>query len=282
MSIAKTLEKFRENRQRLIDGKVNSIPSPFKKSFTAFPGLIPQKYIILTGHTKSSKTQFASFFYLYNTILYCYDNPKVKRIKVFYYNLEESEERINARFCAFLLFKLSKGSIIVSPSDLLGDNNQKIPAWILDRLEDGEYRKILDFWDECVTFTDRADADSLYFELQNYCKENGKLIKETIHYKNEFGEDDTYEKTVGYEHNDPECIRMIFFDHFSKVTLKKGKDLRQSMIDMSNRFMRLRDVYGFTIVAIQQQTLSIGLDNISEDKVKASISALGDKHSKFH
>ena len=98
-----TLEKRRE---RLLSGEVNCIPSPFKRFSNNFVGVEQGKYYLISGSTKSAKTQIANFMFLYNSIFYAYKNQDRIRLRILYYPLEETQEAITTRFMCHLLYIL--------------------------------------------------------------------------------------------------------------------------------------------------------------------------------
>ena len=46
------INKFKERRQKLLDGNVNSIPSPFNRFSNDFIGLEQGTYYLITSYTK--------------------------------------------------------------------------------------------------------------------------------------------------------------------------------------------------------------------------------------
>ena len=94
-------------RDRLVNGDINSIPSPFPRFSEDFIGIEQGKYYLVTGSTKSAKTQFSSFVFVYNTLLYAYNNPDKCRVKILYYPLEETPEDILERFMSYIIYSLS-------------------------------------------------------------------------------------------------------------------------------------------------------------------------------
>lgn len=84
-----TNASLRARRQRLLDGGVNTIPTPFVRFARDFLGWEQATYYIITSYTKGGKTQLASHL-LFDALLYCYYNEKVTgvSIKVLYFPLE--------------------------------------------------------------------------------------------------------------------------------------------------------------------------------------------------
>lgn len=83
--INRVLNGLEERRKKVINGGINSIPSPFIRFSEDFLGVEQGKYYVVTGSTKSAKTQIASYLFIYNTLLYAYYNPDKLRVKIFYY-----------------------------------------------------------------------------------------------------------------------------------------------------------------------------------------------------
>lgn len=147
----RVLKSLEDRREKVLKGDVNCIPLPFPRFREEFPGIEQGKYYLLSGATKSSKTQLANYLILYNTILYIYYNPGIIKAKIFYYNLEETAEAITLRFMSYLLYILS--DIRISPSDLRSTNNSKpLDANILDLLKSKQYVDILNLYEEVVSF----------------------------------------------------------------------------------------------------------------------------------
>lgn len=51
--IDRVLTNLEERRQRILDGGINCIPSPFKNFRRDFPGIEQAKYYLISGGSKS-------------------------------------------------------------------------------------------------------------------------------------------------------------------------------------------------------------------------------------
>ena len=105
------LQYIKKRRDRVLTGKINCVPLPFPRFRSELPGVEKGTYYLISGATKAGKTQIASYLILYNTIFYAYQNPNKIKPKIFYYNLEETKEKIMMRFMCYCLNKLSSGRI---------------------------------------------------------------------------------------------------------------------------------------------------------------------------
>lgn len=151
--IQRVLTNLNERRERANRGDINCIPSPFKNFRNDFPGIEQGKYYLISGSSKSGKSQITSYLFLYTPILFAYNNPSKLRLQIFYFPLEETPEKITMRFMCYLLYVLSNRKIRVSPMKLQSVNTgQVIEKEILELLNSLEYRSILDFFEDHVHF----------------------------------------------------------------------------------------------------------------------------------
>lgn len=161
--VQRVLSDLEEKRQRVLQGDINCIPSPFKNFQNDFPGIEQGKYYCVSGASKSGKSQLTSYLFLYTPILYAYHHPEQIRIQIFYFPLEETPEKITIRFMCHLLYILSDKKIRVSPMMLQSINKGlSVSKDILDLLNSLEYRSILDFYEDHVHFiSDRNPTGKL-------------------------------------------------------------------------------------------------------------------------
>lgn len=152
--IERVTDSINRRRNKILSGGVNSIPSPFVRFRGDFLGIEQSKYYLITAGTKASKTQFTSYTFLYTPLLYAYKNPDKIRLKIFYYALEETPEDVMRRFMSHLIYKMSRGTIEVSPEDLMSSRNDKpLSKEILDFMEREDFQKILKFFEESIFFS---------------------------------------------------------------------------------------------------------------------------------
>lgn len=277
MSIVnRTLDYFKRRREKLLNGGINSIPSPFIRFQSDFIGIEQGKYYCITSSTKGAKTQFTSYMFLYTPILYAYEHPDQLRLKIFYYPLEESKESIVARFMSFLLF--IKSDIRVAPVDLESTNNSKVlDQSIIDLLESKEYRDILDFFEKTVIFSESTNPSGVWFECKKYALEHGHVVTKKQKIKGNLGEVQEIDTFDYYVPDDPDEYRIIFYDHVSLTNTENGMTLKQSIDKLSEYCVILRNKYNFTPVIIQQQAFAgESLDAFKEKKLRPTVANMSD------
>lgn len=251
----RVLKSLHNKRQRLINGEVNSIPSPFKRFSNDYIGLEQGVFYLLSSYAKGGKSQFASYTFLYTPILYAYNNRDKVRLKIFYYALEEAADRIMERFISFLLFQLDK--IRISPRDLRSSrNNAPLSEEILEKLKEPKYQDLIKFFEDTIVFSTVTNPTGIYKECKQYAEENGTTHYKPYKYKDEMGRDVEGQAFDYYEPNDPDEYRLIIIDHLGLLDTERGLTLKQSMDKMSEYCSKyLRNRYKFSPIIIQQQAM---------------------------
>lgn len=266
-----------KRRQNLLDGGMNSIPSPFQRFSDDFIGVEPATYYLVTSFTKGSKSQFTSNVFIYNSLLQAYENPEKVRVKILYFPLEETPERITERFISYLLFKIH--GVEISPKDLRSSKNSKpVPQEILDLIQGEDIQNLLKFFEENVIFSDEANPTGIYKFCKKYAEDNGTVFYNTIKWTDKEGNPQEHKKFDRYEPNDSKEIRLIIIDTLNLVDLERGFTLKQSMDKMSEYLAKeLRNKYLYSPVVIQQQAFeSEGNEAIKLGRVRPSAAGLGD------
>lgn len=276
--IEETLNYLHERRENLISGKVNCIPSPFQKFRQDFVGIEQETYYIVTANQKAAKSQFTSFMFLYTPILYAYANPDKVRVKIFYAPLEESRRKVTLRFMRHLLYTHSKFKTRVTHNELASTiEGRPVDEKVIETLESEEYQKILKFFEDRVEFFDSKNPTGIYKTMVRYACEHGERIKEPITITDEFGEQKTVEKIVGYKPNDPDEYVIVITDHVGLLQEESGKDKRQTIRKFSEYMMELRDNYRYIPVVVQQQSSEVqSMDAFKLNRISPTPGALAD------
>lgn len=276
--IDNALGYIKTRRQNLIDGKVNCIPSQFKSFWQDFVGIEQETYYGVTANQKAAKSQFTSFMFIYTPILYAYENPDKVRVKIFYAPLEESKLKTTLRFMRHLLYIHSKFKVRVSHNELTSTiEGHPVDEKVIETLESEEYQKILKFFEERVEFFDSKNPTGIYKTMVRYACEHGERIKEPITITDEFGEQKTVERIVGYKPNDPDEYVIIITDHVGLLQEESGKDKRQTIRKFSEYMMELRDNYRYIPVIVQQQSAEVqSMDAFKLNRISPTPGALAD------
>lgn len=238
---------------------------------------------MVSGSTKSGKTQLTNFIFVYNTVLYVYKNPGVIFPKIFYYPLEETPEAITLRFMSYILNYITEGKIKISPTDLKSTDERKpLPDYILELMKSKEFCDIMNLYESIVEFRQSSNPTGIWKDLIAYAKNNGKTYEKILKYKeiDEFGvEKEVIRKMFDYYIPDnPDEYVFIIVDHISLITQEKGqKDQREAITKLSEYMLVLRNRYHYIPVIVQQQsTETQSLDAFKSNKIRPTITGLSD------
>lgn len=269
--IQRVLENAKERREKILSGKVNCIPSPFKTFRYDFPGVELGTYYLVSGGAKSSKSKITNFLFLFNSILYAYHHPELVRLKVFYALLEEKAENITGKFICYLLYILSDKKIRIDIKTFKSvDEGRVLSSDILELLGTLEYQSILKFFEEHVVFIPDRNPTGVYHTLEKYAEANGIIHRKRV---------EGYEKEIFdyYEPNDPDEYVLCIIDHISLINCERSMDLRNSIKKLSEYLKIVRNKYNYIPVVVQQQNSeSLSLEAFKANKIRPTQKGLAD------
>lgn len=273
------LETLDNRRKRILEGDINCIPSPFRRLSNSFPGIEQDKYYLVSGSTKSAKTQITNYLFVYTPILYAYEHPEQLRVKIFYFPLEETPENITLRFMSYLLYTLSGKQIRISPMDLKSTNSDKIlDEEILNILRSNEYQKILKFYEDNVLFMSARNPTGIYKTIKDYADKNGIIHRKKVKITNkETGNTEEVEAFDYYEPHDKKEYVIVITDHVSLLNQEKGMNLRETINKYSEYMMIARNNYHYIPVCVHQQsTETTNLEAFKSNKIRPTMAGLSD------
>ena len=198
--------------------------------------------------------------------MYCYYNEKKTgvSVKILYFPLEETKQRIMTRFYSWLLLQHFK--IRISPSDLRSSDNEKpVPPEILDLLESDEAKDIIDYFESHIIFSEESNPTGIYKECKKYAEEHGTTVYKTIKIKDELGVEKSIEVFDHYNPDNPDEYVIPVIDTINLVETERGYTKKQAIDKLSEYLAKyMRNRYGQSPVVIQQQNT----DNESIESVK--------------
>jgi hypothetical protein len=276
--IERVLDHIKDRRYRILNNEINSIPSPFTRFSEDFVGIEQGKYYLITASTKASKTQFTSFVFVYNTLIYAYEHPEQVEVKIFYYPLEETPEDIMERFMCYLLYKVSKFKIRISPTDLRSTKNDKpVSQEIIELLESEEYNNLLAYFEKHIIFSASCNPTGILNECKKYAEDNGVVHTKKQKIKDDFEGTKEIDAFDYYEPSNPNEYRLIIIDHVSLLHQERGYTLKQTIDKLSEYCVILRNRYKFSPVVIQQQAFAgESLDAFKENKIRPTLANCSD------
>lgn len=276
--VERTLESLRIRRNRILDGQLNCIPSPFKRFSNDFIGIEQACYYTVTSFTKGGKSQFVSYTFIYKPLMFCYYNNIDIDLKIIYFPLEETPERIMNRFMSWLLYDFSKGKIRISPRDLRSTTSA-VDESVLELLNSDEIQNILKYFEEHIIFPKEVgNPTGIYKICRQYAESRGKVYTKKVKSKDEFGNTKEVEVFDRYEPNNPNEYILAIIDTINLIDTERGMTLKQSMDKLSEYCAKyLRNRYFISPVIIQQQAFEQeGNEAFKLGRVRPSVAGLGD------
>lgn len=275
MVYQRVIEQLKMRKKRIEEGKVNCIPLNFSRFRGEWPGIEQGRYYLVTGQTKSAKTQVANYIFVYNVIFYAFNNPDKVHPKIFYYPLEETPEEITLRFMAYCLYTLSNGEIRISPTDLKSTNESKpLSQKVIDILESDEYKKIFEFYESVVEFKESRNPTGVWKDAKAYAETHSTPVYKEMQFKDKF---EPVKVVDYYKPNDPDEYFIIIVDHVSLLETEKGMDLRESINKLSEYGIILRNKFNYIPVFVQQQsTETSNLEAFKNNKIRPTQAGLSD------
>lgn len=277
--VDRVIDNIIERRERILNGRINCIPSPFKRFLDDFPGVMQGYYYLVSGATKAAKTQIANYLFIFNTILYAYQNPDKAHVRIFYYPLEESQEAITLRFMSFVLYIVSNKQCRKSPQDLKSiRGDSPLDTETLELIRSPKVKSILSFFESHVEFVDRRNPTSVWIEASNYAEKHGKTYLKDYSVTDKAGNVIASGKQFDYYvPDDPDEYVIFFIDHVGLIDTENGMDLRESINKLSQYLVKIRNRYNYIPVVIQQQGLeTMSLDAFKSNKIRPTVAGLSD------
>ena len=234
---------FLEEVEKGRSGANAGLPSTLKLS-TKLHGIQKGRYYLLGAHPNVGKTQFTDFYFVLSAWL----NAKKagKRIKIFYCSFELSAIVKKAKWCTFYLhwkYQLDWSSDFVLgriPNDVPTDDQMVliteaytfVEAIMLDMI-------VLD-----IPLT--PDALTNYL-IDNYYSLMGTVVREPV--TEEQKKKKHKGRITGYSPNIDIPLTLLVIDH---MALLAGKNLKESMDQMSTNCVFLRNIFELSPVIVQQ------------------------------
>lgn len=242
-----------DKRERAINGIPNCVPFILQQMQDIFPGLGHRQYLAITGGNKDGKTTLMSQFVLYHTLDMAYNNPSTYRVHFLYFSLEENFLKIFARYTSYLLYKIY--NVRCDYNHLMSANlKMTLPKNIYDMFLSDTIQEHLRFFDNNVDIiTNERNSIGIIKKIREYANSVG-----TTYYKKDtfIDQNEQLRHYVDkYVINDPEIYYFVIIDNYNNlIPTRNEKVLYSSILTLSSEIVTMKDLYGFTFVALIQQT----------------------------
>lgn len=252
-----------EARNNVLQGRVNCIPWPFRRFREEVPGIRKKFYYLISGATKSSKTQITNYIFIINSVFYYIHNPNKIKPTIHVFPLEETKEDIYLRIYAFVLNYISKGRLHLSPEELESiDERKPLPQEVLTIMNSKEFIDIIKVFEECLIFHEERNATGIYKAVKTYLDETGHYtyIDKEVTYRDDMTRElvtKMVHKRDTYVPNNPYEYVMFIVDHVGllqcEVNNGRLQTLKEAIEKLSEYCVVLRNEYSAIPIIVQQQ-----------------------------
>jgi len=274
MSFNDTMAFIEANRQRALSGDFNCIPWGLPRFEKYAPGLEKAKYYIVTANTKVGKTQFTDQMFLYNPFNYLKSNPDLDiKLKVVYISMEMTKQEKILQAISRKLYMDSRGKVRLSPTQIksVGRNNV-LPEEILGKIK--EYNGYFEEFEDIVEIVDDTrNSYGIYNKVREISKDFGTQEFKVIEEKGK-----KKKIPIRFHSHHENLYFVVIVDNYNILVPEHGETIHKAITKFSADYaLKLRNNYGFSIAAIQQQAADQeGIERFKEAKLEPSLDGMGD------
>lgn len=251
---------FEERLQEGLDGKYQGLANGLSRINRYIFGIQRGCYTLIGGLSGAAKTTLVDFM-LINAIQDA--DRKGVPINIFYYSLEIDEFSKKANWLSVLIF--NKYGRIVSPETIKGLGDFRMTAEELVFVEEMSI-ELNRLWNKIHWIWESTNPTGIYKGAWDFMSKRGEFIYED--YTDEHGK--AQKRIVKFVNNNPEEYNIIVGDHIAllRIESRDGKQftLKDNLDKMSEYSVRLRNLFGMTIIWLQQ--FNQGLSSVDRQKFK--------------
>jgi len=231
---AQAIDEIEKGKKGLNEG----LPMGFERLVEYVPNLQKGTYYLIGGATGTGKSAFVDEAFIFNPFEYIIENGDINDFEVIYYSFEINKVTKILKAIARRVFL--KYGVLVDINYILSRGKNRISDEIYKYiLELREYFEVLE---SCMTIIDMSQPPKdIKKYIHNHAARNGEL---EISSKGE----------MYYHPNNPNKITEVILDHAGLTQEVEGKNTKQTIDELSQDFVPIRNIYQYTPVLIQQLT----------------------------
>lgn len=247
---------FEERVKEGLDGKFAGLSNGFDRINQYIFGIQRACYTLIGGLSGASKTTLVDFM-LINAIQDA--NSKEIPINIFYYSLEIDEFSKKANWLSVLIY--NKYKIVISPEKIKGLGSFRLSKEEQE-IVSSEIQELDNIWNKIHWVWESINPTGIYKAMWDHMSKRGKFEYEDYLDEN----NDKKQRIVKFVNNNPEEYNIIVGDHLALLHLERGFTLKQNLDKISEYSVRLRNLFGMTIIWLQQ--FNQGLSSVERQKFK--------------
>lgn len=251
---------FEERIKEGLNGKYSGLSNGLDRINKYIFGIQRSCYTLIGGLSGAAKTTFVDF-----TLINAIQDAEAKNIpiNVFYYSLEIDEFSKKANWLSVLIY--NKYDIIITPETIKGLGSFRLTEDELEIVK-SETEKLNKIWSKINWIWESVNPTGIYKSMWNFMEKRGTFQKEK--YIDEFNNEK--ERIVKFINHNPEEYNIVIGDHLALLRLESrdGKmfTLKENLDKISEYSVRLRNLFGMTLIWLQQ--FNQGLNSVERQKFK--------------
>jgi replicative DNA helicase len=247
---------FKERISDGLEGKYSGLSNGLNRINKYIFGIQRSCYTLVGGASGSGKTTLVDYMLLEGI-----KDADSKNIPIYitYYSLEIDEFSKKANWLSVLIYQ--KYNIIVPPEVIKGYGDNRLDADQLILVED-VMPELEDIWGRITWIFETTNPTGAYKHAWTAMDAKGTFEK------SDYVDNDGHAKKRidRYIPNNPNEYNVIVVDHIALLQFERGFTLKENLDKMSEYFVRLRNLFGYTILALQQFNSS--LSSVERQKFK--------------
>lgn len=247
---------FKERIEKGLAGDFKGLKNGLNRINRYIFGIQRSCYTILGGLSGSAKTTLIDFM-LINAI----EDAKYTKtpINIFYYSLEIDEVSKKCNWLSTLIY--NKYNIIIPPEKIKGLGEFRLTK-DEQQLVDSEISNLDKIWAKINWIWESTNPTGIYKAMWTHMTPRGEFIYEP--YIDEFN--NPQKRIVKFVNKNPNEYNILVGDHMALLTIEREFTLKQNLDKNSEYCVRLRNLFGMTIIWLSQ--FNQGLSSVERQKYK--------------
>ena len=239
-----------------LDGKYQGLSNGFDTLNKYIFGVQRSTYYLIGGSSGTYKTTLLDYI-VRNALKNAVDSNI--KCNVFYYSFEIDKITKMCNWTSSLIYQMY--GVVIPPEKIKGLGNFRLT----DEEREVVFRVIpmVEQMADSIHFRfESINPTGIYNELFKFAVSNGEILFEDY-----TDSDGTIKKRiVGYKPNDPDAYNIVALDHLYLLKKERGFQTKEVMDKMSEYFVLLRNLFGYTPIVLQQ--FNQGLSSVDRQKFK--------------
>ena len=239
-----------------LDGKYQGLSNGFDTLNKYIFGVQRSTYYLIGGSSGTYKTTLLDYI-VRNSLKNAVDSNI--KCNVFYYSFEIDKITKMCNWTSSLIYQMY--GVVIPPEKIKGLGNFRLT----DEEREVVFRVIpmVEQMADSIHFRfESINPTGIYNELFKFAVSNGEILFEDY-----TDSDGTIKKRiVGYKPNDPDAYNIVALDHLYLLKKERGFQTKEVMDKMSEYFVLLRNLFGYTPIVLQQ--FNQGLSSVDRQKFK--------------